>query len=683
MILKNLILFLVFGLGLSGVLIWQADQEFTQRTARTQEANLRSQALIIKSGLERDLQDWTAQGQNFLAQKNRELPAKSNFLVLGQASLRDGQWTLDSSLFQAKSKVTTWAASYIQLALQTIHWKDIEDVNSLMVSVLDPQKKPYLLLVSGDSHLKTFALLSPTAMQKWIDVQSGLLQQAFLMTQAGQVLAHTLSEYVGSVLTEDALVAEISTEGTGSGTRFLSRGRQNQMLSVFERVPGTNLYVVLESSMELLLRPVKNLRWQMILFALGILTMAMGCAVLFNRRAEKIQPLMPAVVVPTGSFLQKESSFPLNEDKDQGLESAERWAQHAKVASALSHELKSPLSAILASAKLLEGAVGPDQAAAVKDIENEARYGREILQKVLAFSGELEMQTVKGQVDAVLQTSIRIFQAPMKAKGIALEAKIDACPESFIATDHLMRVFEQIFQNAIEAMERWPNKKLQVSLKCLPEQVHISVKDSGVGIAKDLQAKVMDPFFTTKHHGGHSGLGLSLCLGLVKEMGGELQIISEENAGTEVLISLPIESPVADHALAIEKTQELKSTKAAEFAPLISPRKPMLAEDIVAPKAPSSNRIGLFEDTSIEDLLTLENEVAETSMKDNFHFVDVPKMPSGLNLDFIDRNAVSGNKRPDLSDKNSLRKGPDIKIAGRAKVLDGSEIIIRKPGARM
>ena len=68
----------------------------------------------------------------------------------------------------------------------------------------------------------------------------------------------------------------------------------------------------------------------------------------------------------------------------------------------------------------------------------------------------------------------------------------------------------------------------------------VSVKDTGEGIPEEILGKVLEPFFSTKKVGRGTGLGLSLCFGIVEAHGGRLGIKSQPGVGTEVTILLPV-----------------------------------------------------------------------------------------------------------------------------------------------
>jgi two-component system NtrC family sensor kinase len=80
--------------------------------------------------------------------------------------------------------------------------------------------------------------------------------------------------------------------------------------------------------------------------------------------------------------------------------------------------------------------------------------------------------------------------------------------------------------------------------------VNLSVGDTGIGIPESAKPKIFDPFFTTKKVGEGTGLGLSLCYGIVKKYGGNIKFKSrsaennpEGYTGTTFTVSMPIYEP--------------------------------------------------------------------------------------------------------------------------------------------
>ncbi|WP_144289495.1 sensor histidine kinase, partial [Domibacillus epiphyticus] len=93
-----------------------------------------------------------------------------------------------------------------------------------------------------------------------------------------------------------------------------------------------------------------------------------------------------------------------------------------------------------------------------------------------------------------------------------------------------------VIKNGIEAMPE--GGQLSVSLKKLGSEAWLSVTDSGTGMSEEQLERLGTPFYTTKDKG--TGLGTMVVYSIVRAMGGEIKVKSEENKGTSFTIALPI-----------------------------------------------------------------------------------------------------------------------------------------------
>src|SRR5262249_16732638 len=100
---------------------------------------------------------------------------------------------------------------------------------------------------------------------------------------------------------------------------------------------------------------------------------------------------------------------------------------------------------------------------------------------------------------------------------------------------------EQVLLNlAINARDAMPEGGV-LKFVTLIESDHVIVKvaDSGNGIPREILPKIFDPFFTTKDKSKGTGLGLSVVYGIVRQIGGTIDVVSEVGAGTEFVLRLP------------------------------------------------------------------------------------------------------------------------------------------------
>ncbi len=104
----------------------------------------------------------------------------------------------------------------------------------------------------------------------------------------------------------------------------------------------------------------------------------------------------------------------------------------------------------------------------------------------------------------------------------------------------LEQVIINLVLNALKALPD-RNCELSVCIVNLPhsEYIEIQVRDSGVGIPKELLARLNESFFTTRSGSGGTGLGLFICDSIVKELNGTMFFESELGSGTTVTIRLP------------------------------------------------------------------------------------------------------------------------------------------------
>jgi two-component system NtrC family sensor kinase len=105
--------------------------------------------------------------------------------------------------------------------------------------------------------------------------------------------------------------------------------------------------------------------------------------------------------------------------------------------------------------------------------------------------------------------------------------------------------------NAAQAIAE--HGKITISTRCQDNMVEIAFTDTGQGIPKEVLPKIFEPFFTTKPVGKGTGLGLSVSYGIIRDHGGNIEVVSEVGAGTTFTIRLPVSRASHDEAGSSEK----------------------------------------------------------------------------------------------------------------------------------
>lgn len=163
----------------------------------------------------------------------------------------------------------------------------------------------------------------------------------------------------------------------------------------------------------------------------------------------------------------------------------------------------------------------------VRDLKMFSRAGEEMKQK--------QSYDLNANIDAalnLLKTSIR--------KGIVIVRKYDKLPSIMGYPSKFSQAILNLVMNAAQAIPDDRDGEIIIKTQKRDNIVLVSVKDNGIGISQETLKNIFMPFFTTKEIGEGMGLGLSITYNIIKEHGGNIEVISKEGEGTEFLISLPI-----------------------------------------------------------------------------------------------------------------------------------------------
>jgi PAS domain S-box-containing protein len=224
------------------------------------------------------------------------------------------------------------------------------------------------------------------------------------------------------------------------------------------------------------------------------------------------------------------------------LAQADRLASVGVLAAGVAHEINNPLVYILNNVSYALSEL-PSQYEELRDALREARSGadrvRAIVQDLKTFARSDEKM---GPVDVrqLLDSSIKVAHNEIRFRARLLRDYDDSAPR-VVANARLGQVFLNLLLNAAHAIgEGDPlNNLITVSVRREEDRVGIAIADTGSGIAPDQLKKIFDPFFTTKPVGMGTGLGLSICQNIVKDLGGEIEVVSSVGEGSTFTLWLP------------------------------------------------------------------------------------------------------------------------------------------------
>jgi signal transduction histidine kinase len=246
----------------------------------------------------------------------------------------------------------------------------------------------------------------------------------------------------------------------------------------------------------------------------------------------------------------------LIEDKlrlERELAERERLALLGQMAASISHNLKNPLGSMKTLLQVqLEKPVLPadlrkDCAMVVAEID---RLSGKLSQLLQYSRPALRSGAQAARVDPVevTQRLLELLRRDAAQRGIALLLERPATAVHVHAPEEaLSDIFQNLVVNAVEAAER--RGTVRVSLAACDGKLQFTVADDGPGIPPELQARIFQPFFTTKTQG--TGLGLAIVQRRLAETGGSLDCTSPlaDGRGTRFVVTLPL-APCGDEAYA-------------------------------------------------------------------------------------------------------------------------------------
>ncbi|MCK6684658.1 MAG: HAMP domain-containing histidine kinase, partial [Thermoanaerobaculia bacterium] len=232
---------------------------------------------------------------------------------------------------------------------------------------------------------------------------------------------------------------------------------------------------------------------------------------------------------------------------------AQRLArQQMDFVAGVSHELKTPLTAMRSAAQNLADGIVSDPEKVRRYgalIEREGRRLTEMVGRVLTFSGlqagapALQRQAVS--VATLVNDVLSDFRFVLEERGVKVEKKVaENLPPVVGDPTSLRQALANLIDNAVKYGD--PSKGIGLEAQLTPAasggQVVLSVSDHGPGIRKSDQRHVFDPFFRGADTGGvgGSGLGLAVVRGIVEAHGGQVSVESASGKGSRFVIRLPV-----------------------------------------------------------------------------------------------------------------------------------------------
>lgn len=232
------------------------------------------------------------------------------------------------------------------------------------------------------------------------------------------------------------------------------------------------------------------------------------------------------------------------ENAQKQIYQAEKLSSIGRLASGVAHQVNNPLNGIKSCLYAIQKE--PEDIPQTKEYISLINEGLEnietVVKKLLGFARQ--QSTSENLIDineSIIQVT-KLFELRLKEKNIDIRLNLEKQLDRVKIEHHLFQeVVMNLLLNSYDAVTE--NGIIKISSgRSDGSNIFMKIEDNGIGISEENLKKIFDPFFTTKEVGTGTGLGLSVCLGIIESHNGKIDVQSTPNSGTVIKIILPIVS---------------------------------------------------------------------------------------------------------------------------------------------
>lgn len=243
---------------------------------------------------------------------------------------------------------------------------------------------------------------------------------------------------------------------------------------------------------------------------------------------------------------------------------AEAEALRNSLLSAISHDLRTPLTRIVGTASTLAeqdaSLASAERQEFTRAIRDEALRMSELMSKILDMArlsaGKIVLQREWNALEEIVGGTLTRLDAELSERPVAIRLP-ENLPLMWVDAVLLQQVLMNLIENAVKYTPA--GSPIDISAECLPASLRIAVADRGPGIAEELKGRLFEKFQRLAPESSQSGvgLGLALCRAIVAAHGGEIGVDNRPGGGAVFFLTLPLHEPPPP--LAWDETAEVKA----------------------------------------------------------------------------------------------------------------------------
>ncbi len=227
------------------------------------------------------------------------------------------------------------------------------------------------------------------------------------------------------------------------------------------------------------------------------------------------------------------------------VEHSQKLSSIGRLAAGVAHEINNPLAIINEKAGLMKDIMDREADfpaktkldAQVESILRAVERCRGITHRMLGFARRMDVSIEDLDVGEIIKETAGFLSNEAMHRKVDVRLEIDPeLPRINSDRSQLQQVFLNLFNNALAAVA--DGGRIVAMAREVGDNVEILVRDNGCGMSDETLKHIFEPFFTTKKGKG-TGLGLSITYGIIKRLGGDIAVESEQGVGTTLIITLP------------------------------------------------------------------------------------------------------------------------------------------------
>jgi len=249
---------------------------------------------------------------------------------------------------------------------------------------------------------------------------------------------------------------------------------------------------------------------------------------------------------PSGGYVVICEDITEKKEMEEQLMQASKLASIGKLTAGISHEIGNPLasiSSLVQELRTLEPVSATNTeftAESLETINNHLERIAKIVRSLGDFARVSTGEKVRSDIPEILDRTINLVRYDKRFRDIQIKTSIDSVPLIKVNPDQIQQVFLNLLLNAFDAMPQ--GGSIDIAIKMSDGFMEMVLKDTGIGMDESVIEKIFDPFFTTKPFGKGTGLGMSICYGIISEHNGTITVKSKIGKGTTFVIKLPAET---------------------------------------------------------------------------------------------------------------------------------------------